>query len=98
MTTQHITESSPASAYALQAIEKTPGISTAELSERSGWSVYHLRNVLRYLRKHKYIRSERIMKHCRWWIGEQVQPVKTTIRREVNHPKYRASVFALGAQ
>ncbi len=67
MTTQKITETSPASVGALQIIADKPGVTTEEIAKRGGWSVYHMRNVLRYLRRQQRVTSKRITKHCQWW-------------------------------
>lgn len=101
MAMQHITAESPASVYVLGKIKSQPGATVAEIAEKSGWSVYHLRNVLRYLRKSGRVKSVRphpFSGECRWWIGEQKEPVQAPCRvmpaLRINGPR---SVFDMGA-
>lgn len=98
MTTQHITEFSPASVAALSLIAQKPGITTSEIAIRGGWSVYHVRNVLRYLRGKSRVRSEQGRRgtECRWFVGVQVMQIRTTKRRAFTVSATN-SVFALGA-
>jgi hypothetical protein len=101
MTTQHITCESPAAVGALDLIENDPGITTSEIARRGGWSVFHMRNVLRYLRKHGRLRSERHTEfsgECRWWLGKQELPAPAPVPRRAVKVTGPNSVFALGAQ
>ena len=104
MTMQSITTSSPARLGSMLLIAKNPGIKTGEIAQRGGWSVFHIRNCLRYLRKKGRVRSRRPVSNgeCQWWIGKQVEPVQSTKPRKVKPAPVVVrgvnSVFALGAQ
>ena len=100
MGSQHITTHSPASQGVMQLISQTPGITAAEISKRGGWSVYHVRNVLRYLRMHgkvKSVRPHSFKGECCWWIGRQEQTVIAPVPRMPLKLTAPNSVFALGA-
>lgn len=96
---QSISVDSPASVGAMQIIADNPGITAAEIARRGGWSVFHIRNVLRYLRNQQMIQSERpnpFGGECLWRMGAQTTKVHAPVQRaiKVNAPN---SVFALGA-
>ncbi len=68
MTLQHITCDSPAAVGAMEIISSKPGITTLEMAKRGGWSVYYMRAVLRYLRKHGRVKSNKRHRDCCWWL------------------------------
>ena len=100
MTTQHITVNSPACIGALLLIGDFPGITTGEIAKRGGWSVFHIRNCLRYLRGQGKIKSARPMSNgeCQWWIGVHDAHPRAVKAKPIPVTRGVSSVFALGAQ
>ena len=97
---QVITLNSPACIGILMLVSDKPGITTSEIAERGGWSVFHIRNCLRFLRKHGKIKSERPIANgdCHWWLGQQEEKIRSTKRRDPKAaPQRISSVFAMGA-
>lgn len=96
---QVITLHSPASVGMLTLIEDQPGITTGELATQGGWSVFHVRNVLRFLRAHGKVKSERPVSNgeCQWWIGQHQGKLRTTKQKPRPVTYAVSSVFAFGS-